>query len=240
MTSAMFIMQGLHRALLGLAILFVFTPAYAEPAAIDSAKRYPSGTISTTDNADRALADAAFERAAVEQRYASEQGECYSRFFATACMEDAKERRRKALAEIRVVEVEANEYKRKARVAERDRALTKRLADSEVKQVENVQQMQETGGKPRSHTHGDDAMPPASHPPSSANTNVSLRVSRQEAKMRRLQAEGAANAAKRAANIAAYERKQREAQEHQEEVENRKADKERERLRKQASNSAFQ
>lgn len=237
--SAMFL-QGLRCALSGLTIALVLAPAYAESSAIGYAIRYPAGSISTNDNADQALADAALERTAVEQRYASEQRECYSRFFATACMEDAKERRRKALAEVRAVEVEANEFKRKARLTERDRALAERLAGSDAKRIENEKRMRET--ESNSSQKQEDSVPSttAAQTSSHSSMNTSQRVVRQEAKMRRIRAEESAKAAKRAENVTAYEKKQREAREHQKAVEKRKADKERERLRKQASSPASQ
>lgn len=237
--SAMFL-QGLRRALSGLTIALVLAPVYAESSATSFAIRYPAGAISTNDNADQALADAALERTAVEQRYASEQKECYSRFFATACMEDAKERRRKALAAVRAVEVEANEFKRKARLTERDRALAERLADSDAKRVENEKRAQEAESNPsQKHEHSAPSTP-AAQTSSRSSMNTSQRIGRQEAKMRRIQAEESAKAAKREENVAAYEKKQREAREHQKAIEKRKADKERERLRKQASSPASQ
>jgi len=234
-TVSEILLQGMRRTLSGLTVAFVLVlPAYAESSGTGLAMHYPAGSISTNDNAEQALAEAALERNAVEQRYALEQEDCYSHFFATACMEDAKERRRKALAEVRAVEVEANEFKRKARVVERDRALAERLADSDAKRAENEKRMQNAGSTSSQKQEVNVLSTAAAQASSHSSMYASPRVVRQAVKMQRIQAEESANAAKRTENVAAYEKKQREAQERQKAVENRKAEKERERLRKQA------
>lgn len=234
-----FLLPGLRQTALGLTISLVVAGALAQPLAGSVRTRYPAGSISTVEEADRALADASVERDAAERRYGAEQESCYTKFFATSCMDESRERRRKALAEIRAVEVEANEFKRKERAAERDREVAQRIADSEAKQAEREKELQQ-----QQRQAGDAAKKPEPAAPNpaaqevSSGMSISERTARHEAKLRRIQAEDAANAAKRAENIAAYERKQREAEEHQKEVENRKAEKERERLQKAISSPA--
>ncbi len=75
-----------------------------------------------------ALAAANQERAEIEARYNVEEQSCHTKFFATSCIDAAKERRRKELMQVRSIEIEANTYKRQARVAARDRALADRQA----------------------------------------------------------------------------------------------------------------
>ena len=87
------------------------------------AAKYPGGSIQTEETADQALREVDQQRAAVEQKFATVQHDCYSKFFATKCLDAAKEERRVSLAQIRKVEVEANSYTRANRVVERDRNL---------------------------------------------------------------------------------------------------------------------
>lgn len=230
-------------AAIGLAAVMAAASAPAQVSNGGVAAKYPAGSISSTDAADRALAEAAVERTAAEQRYATEQGNCYSKFFATSCMDEVRERRRKELADIRAVEVQANEFKRRDRAAERDREVAQRKADSEAtlaereKQLQQQQQLREAGGtadakavSEAGKSSRNDAIPSAS--------GKQDRMVQHEAKLKRIQAEEAANAAKRAENIAAYERKQQEAEKHLKEVESRKAEKERERAKKASSASS--
>lgn len=230
-------------AIIGLAAVMAVASAAGQASGGGVAAKYPAGSIATVEAADRALAEAATERDAAEQRYATEQGNCYSKFFATSCMDEAHERRRKELADIRAVEVQANEFKRRERAAERDREVAQRKADSEAKlaerekQLQQQQQQREAGG-----TADVKALPGAGKSSKEDSKSSALgeqdRTAQHEAKLKRIQAEEAANAAKRAENIAAYERKQQEAEKHLKEVESRKAEKERERAKKASSASS--
>ena len=221
---------------MGLIIALAASGALAESLA-GVAQRYPAGSILNVEDAERALADAAIQREAVEQRYVAEQSNCYTKFFATNCMDEARERRRKTLAEIRAVEIQANEFKRKARAAERDRETAQRIAESEAKQAEREKQLQEQQQMRSPEEDGTDKKPDPTEPAASQSSGASMstRTIRHEAKLRRIQAQEAASAGKRAENVAAYERKQREAEEHLREIEDRKAEKERERSKKSAS-----
>src|SRR5689334_5462322 len=68
---------------------------------------HPPGSIQSIDAADQALAEAGQERAAIEARFELDERACYPKFFVTLCVDDAKERRRVALAQVHAVEVEA-------------------------------------------------------------------------------------------------------------------------------------
>ncbi len=81
---------------------------------------YPAGSITSVAAAERALADAAKARAHAEAAYLAGQRNCYPKFFTTSCLDHVAEQRRNALASVRAVEIEAQTYKRRARVAERD------------------------------------------------------------------------------------------------------------------------
>lgn len=106
----------------------------AEPsdAGQSLAERYAAGSIDSNERANAALADIVAARGSVDSMYAGQRDACYSRFFASACLNDVRQRKRVALSKIRQVEVEANAFLRKEKAAERDRALAER--DERAKQ----------------------------------------------------------------------------------------------------------
>lgn len=209
--------------------------AVAQDTAI--AAHYPSGSIRSAEAADRALAEVTRERAEVEQRFTTEERACYSKFFATSCMDDVKERRRKALAQLREVEVEANAYKRQARAAEREQTQADRRVREEADKLERAERQQERENAVSLRTADSE---PKQGPPAATSAAASERRARHDAKLKRLREEDTVDAKKRADNIAAYERKVQAAQAHQKEAESRKAEKERERSMKQNASPVAQ
>lgn len=199
------------------------------------AQRYPAGSIANVETADKALADVDRERKLVDARYMQEQADCYPKFFTTACLDEAKERHRAALAQLRTVEVEANAFKRKAKIIERDRSLEERRAQDEAdakqralsahpNQPAKSDKAAERSGASENAAGNDDAAP------------LPDRVEQHRAKMEQERRQEAADAQKREENIRKYEKKVRDAQERQREVAASKAEKERERAEK--ANSA--
>ncbi|MGZ3159787.1 MAG: hypothetical protein ACXU7H_11930, partial [Burkholderiaceae bacterium] len=89
----------------------------------DLLARYPTGSIHTVEDASRAGEDVHKMHALIETQFSNEQKLCYPKFFATSCLIDAKERHRVALAKVRAVEIEVNQFKRRANVITRDKAL---------------------------------------------------------------------------------------------------------------------
>lgn len=197
--------------------------------------RYPAGSIRSVQDAEAALADVRQEQAEAEARYLAEQQACHPKFFATSCIEQAKERRRQALSAVRPVELEANTFKRKKRLAEREQALAERLAKDEHNRSRNAGQ-----GVPEEAT----ALPapaaarPDEPEPQEQSAPLDDRQAQHDAKRQRREAEEMANAGKRAANIAAYEKKQRDAEARQRKVAERKAEKERKRLEREPAQAA--
>ena len=185
--------------------------------------RYPAGSIQSVEMADHALADVERERAAIEARFANEERGCYKLFFANSCREHAREQRRAALTALHPIEVEANIFKRRERVSERDKALEERRVKDEAEMERRQAEMQQKTREPKT------AKPEKDH---GKSVNIDDRQARHEEKLRRLQAEDAANAQKRAENIAAYERKVRESEERQREVAAKKLEKEKEKEKK--------
>lgn len=220
------------------ALMFVAQVMAQPSAAFAVADRYPSGSIRSVDEADAALAAAARERAEVKTRYQSEERACHPKFFATDCIEQAKERRRRALSALRSVEIEANTFKRQARLENREKALAERLGNDD-------KERESRASRKHSSAAAVDEDGSASFP-TGAGLNATVdarekakpapgrdRAQQHEARLKRQQAAEAANAEKRAQNIAAYEKKKKEALERQQKVAQRKAEKERMRKKKQ-------
>lgn len=207
-------------------------PAFSQQdAATDTAAlvaRYPAGSIDSVEKAQQVLQETANQRAAIERQYTAEEAECAQKFFVNACADAAKERRRSALKQVRPIEIEADTFQRKARVIERDKALADRAAQEEQEKPERLKQQQENeaAAAQRAASKAAEAKPERAPVPDK-------RSAQHDAKVRQLQAEEVANAQKRAENIANYNAKVKEAQEHQREVAARKREKENERAEKE-------
>ena len=201
------------------------TNAGSGPASVNTAvlsAHYPAGSIDSVEKADLALQDAAIQRAAIEARFVAEEGRCQEKFFANACSDAAKESRRAALKLVRAIEIEADGYQRKARVIERDQALAERAAQEELEKPERLKQQQENEAVAAQRA----AKANATRPAATETPVPDQRSAQHETKLKRLREEEAANAQKRADNVAEYEAKVKEAQEHQREVAARKQEKE--------------
>jgi hypothetical protein len=196
--------------------------------------RYQGNAIESEEMSDQALADVGKERTAIEQRFSAEERACYDKFFANACVDEAKERRRLALEQARKLEVEANAFKRRARVIERDKDLADKREKEEQKRAQHIEREQrnpsESSGKSRAAAQ-EPRLPDIEH----KDAGVNPRVAQHEAKLKRLQAEERANAQKRAENVAAYEKKVKDAEERQRKVEARKKENDRARANKESS-----
>ncbi len=108
------------------------TGVNAQDAAVALAERFAPGSIDTTERANAALDEIVAARTEVDSFYYDQRIACYSRFFASACLSDVRQRLRAAQSKIRKIEVEANALLRKEKAAERDRALAER--DNRAKQ----------------------------------------------------------------------------------------------------------
>lgn len=189
--------------------------------------RFPSGSIRSVAEADIALTEASAERAEIEARYVAEEQACHPNFFTTSCIQKAKDHRRIALAALRPIEIEANAFKRKARVAERDQALAERLEKDERQRQERERQA--PAAKSAATAEAADASSRKAQ-----TTLVPAPEKQQASTVKQQKAEDTISAEKRAANIAAYEKKKRDALERQQKVAQRKAEKEQKRKEKQA------
>jgi hypothetical protein len=102
-------------------------------------ERYPSGSIRSEQVADQALKEIEAERKTVEARFAENERACYDKFFATSCMQKAKDARRDSLAKLRAIEVEAHTFKRRQRADDHERAAAERTAKREAQASERLQ-----------------------------------------------------------------------------------------------------
>jgi hypothetical protein len=202
------------------------------------AARYPMGSIQSVETADQALAAVEQARAAAGARYATEVQACATKFFATACSDEAKERQRNALAKISPVELEALMFNRKARVIERDKALAEKRAKEEADAPERLrtQQENEKQAAEKAATVQRKSQEKTDEENRLSGT-VSTRQQAHEEKMRRLQEEELRKAPERERNIAAYQRKVKEAEEHQRAIAERKSKKDAERAANAATKS---
>jgi hypothetical protein len=180
----------------------------------------------SVEQANARLAEVAAGRAAVEKEYAASEQVCYQKFFVNRCLDQAKEKRRVALAGWRAIEVEANHYKRQAAVDKRDAELAERLK----KDAEDDARRSAT--PPRPHTEHAAAGPTAKPGPS-----LEQRQAEHDAKERRRQAQEALDAPKRAANVAEFEKKQVESERRRARVAERQAERA-EKARKKAEAAA--
>lgn len=90
------------------------------------------------DSADRIeRARIAAERKQVDGKFQVEEKACYGKFAVNDCLNDARSRRRAALADLRRQEISLNDAQRKRRAAERLRAVEERARDQQPGGVEN-------------------------------------------------------------------------------------------------------
>lgn len=191
------------------------------------------GGIASVEQADRALDEAARERAVIEARYVAEENECYPRFFATSCIDGAKERRRQSLVRLRSIEQEANAFKRHARVLERDAALQKKEETAAAKQQSNA-----TIALPVETAIVTQADAEPASPTGLSSTAQKPARRQNKATPARTGEQKADEASMRARKVAAYERKVKEAEARQREVEARKLEKARQREEHTAASQA--
>lgn len=173
-------------------------------------REVPPPPVTSVAQADQQLAAVARERAGIEARFAERERVCYDKFFVNSCLDEAKERRRSALAAQRAIEVQAERFKRQAVVIERDR----NLAEAERRFQEQEARLAAEPPKPT----------PEPAPPPRKPT-VPGRVAERDAHLRAAHRQEAADADKRAQNVREFEARKAEAAERQRKVAQRKAEK---------------
>jgi hypothetical protein len=182
----------------------------------------------SVEQADARLAEVERSRAAVQAEYAAAEQVCNAKFFVNYCLDAVKEKRRVALAGLRAIEVEANQYKRKAAVDKRDAELAERMKKDQEELASRI------ANPPAPQAEREPARPAAKPGPSQEQ-----RQAAHDAKLKAEAARNAADAPKRAASVAAFEKKKAESEKRQAEVAAKKAAKE-EKARKREADAAAQ
>jgi colicin import membrane protein len=227
--------------------LSALRPAAASPD--DLVRKYPQGSISSVDQADAAVREVQREREEIETKHADAEYACYSKFFSSPCVDKAKEARRVALGKIGGIEVEAKAFRRRDTVVKRDQLLEEQRArdaseaPARAEQEKlNLQKSEQKAADVAARQAAPEKQPlarKAATPKADTTPRVDGRdrIAEHEARMEKARTEEAADAGKRARNIADYQRKGLESQERQRKVAQKKAEaehKERERAAKTA------
>lgn len=176
----------------------------------------------SVEQADARLVQVKKDREAVEAEYAASERVCYQKFFVNNCIDKAKDQRRMRLAELRSVEVEASQFKRRYAVEMRDRELEDRAQRDAAEAAFNA-----ANAKPAKPD------PDAKPLPKPAAVSVEQRQAEHDARERARAAREAAEAPGRAAKAAEFERKKAASEKRQAEVKAKLAEKEEKRRRAQ-------
>jgi colicin import membrane protein len=194
-----------------LAPTLVLAQEQEQEQAVEIGRALPAGSAMaathSVEQADSRLAQVAQERAAAEAEFAAGEQLCYGKFFVNRCIDQAKEKRRVRLSELRAVEVEASYFKRRHAVEIRDRELEDRAQKDAAEEAYRAA----NPTPPRADAGAKSAPRPAS-------LSLEQRQAEHDTRERQRQAESAAKAPQRAANAAAFERKKEESAKRQAEI----------------------
>ena len=178
----------------------------------------PAPVVTPTQSvaqADATLERVTRERAVVASTFAAEEAVCNDKFFVNNCLDKAKEKRRVALAQLRAEEVEAEHFKRAASVAKRDADLAERAR-------RDAEEFARREAQPPKPARTEEELAPPAAP--RGGKSVAEREAEHAERLRRDAARTASQADKRAANVAAYEKRQADAARRQEQVAKRVAE----------------
>lgn len=226
---------------LGLALMLAgVPPAFAQDEAVAAwAARHGAGSVQSAEAADQALREAQEQRQQVEARYVAQQNRCYDRFFVSYCLGKVAEWHRATLALIRPVEIEADVWKRRAKVEERDRNLEQQRARDQQDALQRAEQQRQrqadTAEKMERKARETEATEEKSR---QHQGEADRRIAEHEARLKEQQRQEAAKAGERARNIAEYDRKRRESEARQREIAAKKAEKARQKAAEQGAAGA--
>jgi hypothetical protein len=208
--------------------------ALAAPAQAQSQKIGQDAQLAPTlpqshsvEQADARLAEVAKGRAAVQAEYDAAEQVCYKKFFVNNCLDKAKEKRRGELSGLRKIEVEANHFKRQYTVDKRDAELSERMKKDEQELARR------TETPPKEHVEHEPSKPGGKPGPSTEQ-----RQAEHDAKVQQQQAKEAAEAPKRAANVAAFNKKKVDSEKRQADIAAKKAAKVEKKRQQQAAAEA--
>ena len=181
------------------------------------------GPVPDADNERTRLAN---ERSSIEGRFVGERAKCYQHFEVNRCIASARRVQNEALTDIARQERVLNATERKRKAAEQVRKIDERnsLDSQESAAAERARRAQEQADR------GDRAVnKPATVQPQGAVRNVAEKSGKQKgnaepgpAPAAKVGAGASARSADTESKLAAYQRKQKEAAEHQAELEKRR------------------
>lgn len=200
--------------------------------------------ITSVERADDVLREVGRQRTAIAAKYIKEQQDCATVFLMTRCLDAARERRREALAALRAPEIEANAFKRRARVAERDQVLEEKRLKSEqetspdqralgIRETRKAGATGQPGDQPQAAAGKErvDKLPKAP---------LEVRPEREASQRKPKPIGGPISPAVEASNRAAFDRKAAESAERQRVIAAKKAEKGRDRAARKAREAAVQ
>jgi hypothetical protein len=198
--------------------------------------RYPTDSIQSAESARSALQDVQEARKHIEARYTLEQHACYPKFFTTSCLDKATEHRRKDLAAIRPIEVEANAFVRKSKVVESDRRMAEKAAQNEADAAQRAKDGEHKALviHDKEATDQRDAVSRETQRQKRAD-DAARKNADHAAKEQQRKAHEEKDAAQRDANIVKYNKKVHDAEMRQKDVAQKKAERERQRAEKAAN-----
>ncbi len=212
----------------------VSAQAPGKPPAVAGASA-SANTINSVERADEVIRDVARQRTAIAEQYRNDQQACATVFLMTRCLDAARERRRAALGNLREPEIEANAFKRRARVAERDQALEEKRLQSE--RAATAEQQGITLREPgKAAASGRDAA--AETNPRAARPALVVRPERELPQRAPKPLSAPISAANEAKNRASFDRKSAESAERQRVIAEKKAEKEKDRTARKAREAA--
>jgi colicin import membrane protein len=199
-------------ALPGLLPLTAVPQAYGTPNKPSFDQRYSSAANRSVEDVDAVLAEAGKKRQVINDQYIDDQRACYHRFFVSSCLEDAKERNRIALKQVREAEVTARVHKRQIMADDHDKALAGQQKTATVASPPKIQERETKQQRLSNREHQSEGQ-------------AGSRAKAHQARLLRKQADEAAQAPQRAVNEQAYQKKVQQAKAHRKKIEARKAEK---------------
>jgi len=180
-------------------------------------------SISSVASADAALREISQQRTLIQAQHLKQEEACLPVFFTNSCLDNARENRRAALAKLRPVEIEANAFKRHAKVEERDRELAAKQLKPDSDKLQDAD--------------------PTAVPVAKSGKHIGVGISKDKARTTNLTKQKASrpqglDLSTQTRNMAAYDKKLAASAKRQKAVVARKAAAEKKGLKKQATPAA--
>ena len=209
----------------------------ATPSSVDTLRQaFPAASIDTVPKADAALTATSGAKAQIDKEYKAAAQACLATVLVNDCIDRLRDQRRKRVADIDAIELEANRFKRRERSerietdrAKREAERTAKAPADQKQREQNRQSFEERqaeaaknaadrarSGKTRTEAATKGGKPPAKTPPPAG---------------------GEITAEQRTKNAAEYRKKVADAATHQQEIKRRITEKDAERKRRAEARS---